>query len=147
MVAPKWGDCIAWCEPASASEEWNTIWHKVRPTPGVHHSISLSSFYPTEPRWAFSLLYISTPLPLLSFSLEYTHPPSFPSLSPLFCIVSGQDRGHFTCGCFLANSRYLLSGASDGLLLLWDLKNKSSAKNIEVGGICCQGRHNTVTMV
>ncbi|CAI8049188.1 p21-activated protein kinase-interacting protein 1, partial [Geodia barretti] len=49
----------------------------------------------------------------------------------LFYLVPGQDRGHFTCGCFLGNSRYLLSGSSDGLLMLWDLKNKNSTKTIE----------------
>ena len=43
-----------------------------------------------------------------------------------------QDSGHFTCGCLMSNSRYLLTGVSDGCLMLWDIKNKNPTKTFEV---------------
>ena len=38
----------------------------------------------------------------------------------------------------MSNSRFILSGGSDGLLMLWDIKSKSSTKIIEVELPLCQ---------
>lgn len=98
MVAPKWGDCIAWCEPGTDGSNWKTIWHKVNaPFIAAH---------------VFGYIYAT------------------------------QDSSHFTCGCLMSNSRYILSGSSDGLIMLWDVKNKSSAKTFEVANPCIISHRN-----
>ena len=80
---------------------------------GANQLQTLPTGTPFGTRWVQSVIDSGDPLCLLLLPLS-------------------QDGGHFTCGCLMSSSRYLLSGASDGLLMLWDIKNKSSTKTFEV---------------
>ena len=46
--------------------------------------------------------------------------------------LSPQEGKEFTCGCLMSNSRYLLTGCSDSTVVLWDIKNRSINKTLEV---------------